>query len=205
MPGIPSPGRQMEVATSRCRDARFASASSACRGSWSPAAASTPSCQGCAPSAGCRNSEALPDRRRCGMPDVVVLGAGPAGVVAALRAAELGATTALVTQGAFGGMAAEDGPVPVRTLAHAARLIREGRQLGLYGIEVGRPVLHYPSLLARVRQVCTDVKAHSALRPQIDALGVAVYEQAGPARFADPHTIVSDRGLRLSAEKIIIC
>jgi pyruvate/2-oxoglutarate dehydrogenase complex dihydrolipoamide dehydrogenase (E3) component len=45
-------------------------------------------------------------------------------VVAALRAAHLGAETALVTCDDFGGMAANDGPVPVRTLAHAARLIR---------------------------------------------------------------------------------
>src|SRR4051812_800510 len=107
------------------------------------------------------------------MPDVVVIGAGPAGVVAALRAADLGATTAIITRDAFGGMAATDGPVPVRTLAHAARLIREARQLGLYGIQVGEPVLSYPALLARVRQVCGEVRARSALRPQLDALDVA--------------------------------
>ena len=54
--------------------------------------------------------------------DILVIGAGPAGVVAAMRAADLGAGTALVTRDEFGGMAANDGPVPVRTLAHAARL-----------------------------------------------------------------------------------
>lgn len=43
------------------------------------------------------------------MTDVLVIGAGPAGVLAALRAADLGAQTALVTSGAFGGMAANDG------------------------------------------------------------------------------------------------
>jgi len=43
----------------------------------------------------------------------VVVGAGPAGVVAALRAARLGARTALTTRDQFGGMAANDGPVPV--------------------------------------------------------------------------------------------
>ena len=56
--------------------------------------------------------------------DAIVIGAGPAGVLAASRAAELGARTTLVTRDAFGGMAANDGPVPVRTLAHAARLLR---------------------------------------------------------------------------------
>ena len=137
--------------------------------------------------------------------DVIVIGAGPAGVVAALRAADLGAKTALIARDEFGGMAANDGPVPVRTLAHAARLIREARQLGLYGITVGEPVLDYPRLLARVREVVNDVRAHSAFRGQIDSLGVTVCERAGAARFADPHSIETESGLRFEAKKVIIC
>ncbi len=85
--------------------------------------------------------------------DVVVIGAGPAGLLAALRAAELGARTILVTRGEVGGMAANDGPIPVRTLAHAARLLRNAKQLGRYGISVGEPILDYPRLLARTREV----------------------------------------------------
>jgi pyruvate/2-oxoglutarate dehydrogenase complex dihydrolipoamide dehydrogenase (E3) component len=139
------------------------------------------------------------------MLDVLVIGAGPAGVVAALRTADLGAKTALIARDEFGGMAANDGPVPVRTLAHAARLIREARQLGLYGITVSEPVLEYSRLLARVREVVNDVRAHSAFRRQIDSLKVTVYERAGVARFADPHTIETESGLRLQAERIIIC
>ncbi len=137
--------------------------------------------------------------------DVIVIGAGPAGVVAALRTADLGAKTALIARDEFGGMAANDGPVPVRTLAHAARLIREARQLGLYGITVGEPVLDYPRLLARVREVVNDVQAHSAFRGQIDSLGVTVCERAGAARFGDPHSIETESGLRFEANKFIIC
>ena len=40
--------------------------------------------------------------------DVIVIGAGPAGVVAALRTADLGAKTALIARDEFGGMAAND-------------------------------------------------------------------------------------------------
>jgi dihydrolipoamide dehydrogenase len=75
-------------------------------------------------------------------------------------------------------MAANDGPVPVRTTAHAARLISE---------------------------VVDDVAAHSSLRQQIVSTGVTVHENAGAARFADPHTIITETGLRLAADKIIIC
>src|SRR5215218_5731420 len=137
--------------------------------------------------------------------EVIVIGAGPAGVVAALRAADLGARTALIVRDEFGGMAANDGPVPVRTLAHAARLIRQARQLGRYGISVQEPVLDYPRLLARVREVVDEVRAHAALQQQIDAAGVTVHERTGTARFLDAHTVETQSGLRVRAEKLVLC
>jgi dihydrolipoamide dehydrogenase len=137
--------------------------------------------------------------------DVVVIGAGPAGLSAALRAAELGARTVLVTRGEFGGMAANDGPVPVRTLAQAARLLREAGQLGQYGIAVGEPILEYPRLLARVREVVHDVCEHSTRREHVERVGVTIYEKSGNARFVDPHTIETESGLLLRADKIILC
>lgn len=139
------------------------------------------------------------------MIDVLVIGGGPAGVVAALRAADAGARTTLVTRDEFGGMAANDGPVPVRTLAHAARLIRNARELGRHGIVVGEPALDFPRLLTRVREVVTDVQANSTFRSQIDSLGVTVHENTGNARFIDPHTLETESGLRLTAAKTIIC
>jgi pyruvate/2-oxoglutarate dehydrogenase complex dihydrolipoamide dehydrogenase (E3) component len=137
--------------------------------------------------------------------DVMVIGAGPAGVLAALRAADLGACTELVTSTVFGGMATTEGPVPMRTLAHAARLMRQARQFGEHGVTVSEPVLNYPRLLARVHEVVADVLAHSSFREQIDSLGVTVHEHTGSARFVDPHTVVTETGLRLQADKIIIC
>ena len=139
------------------------------------------------------------------MADVLVIGAGPAGVVAALRAADLGKQTTLITRDEFGGMAANDGPVPVRTLAHAARLLRDARQLGRYGIAVSEPTLDYLRLLGRVREVVNEVRTHSVFREHLDRAGVTIHERAGTARFIDPHTIETERGLRLQADKVIIC
>ena len=137
--------------------------------------------------------------------DVVTIGAGPAGIVAALRAARLGARTALVTRDELGGMAANDGPVPVRTLAHAARLLREARQLGRYGIDAGDLTLDYRRLLDRVREVTGDVREHAALRDELEREGVTLHEHAGTARFAEPHVIESENGPRLRAANVIVC
>lgn len=137
--------------------------------------------------------------------DVVVIGGGPAGVLAARRAAGLGARTALITRDDLGGMAASDGPVPVRTLAHAARLIREARQLATYGVASGDASLDYPRLLDRVREVTSEVRAKSTLREDLAQAGVAIHEHAGDARFASPQLIESAHGPSLRSEKFIIC
>jgi pyruvate/2-oxoglutarate dehydrogenase complex dihydrolipoamide dehydrogenase (E3) component len=137
--------------------------------------------------------------------EVIVIGAGPAGMIAARRAADLGASTTLVTRDELGGAAANDGPVPVRTLAHAARLIRESRQFGQYGIGVSEPTLDYSRLLRRVREVVSDVRTHSLPREDLDRLGVTVHEKAGTVRFVDPHTVETENGLRLKADKFILC
>ena len=95
-------------------------------------------------------------------------------------------------------MAANDGPIPVRVLAHAARLLRNAKQLGRYGISVSEPILDYPRLLARTREVVQQVREHVARRENLEKAGVTIYENSGTARLVDPHTIETERGLRLA-------
>lgn len=137
--------------------------------------------------------------------DVMVIGAGPAGMVAAQQAARLGAKTAVVTRDYVGGMATTDGPVPVRTLAHAARLVREAQQAPRYGIAAMDPLVDYASLLRRVRQVVMEVYNEVGFRHELERLGVTIYEHAGAARFVDPTTLLTASGDLLQAQKFIIC
>src|SRR5262249_50212023 len=65
--------------------------------------------------------------------------------------------------------------------------------------------VEYTVLLGGVREVVEEVGRHSTFRGQLDRLGVVVNEQCGLVRFADPHTVETENGLRLSADKFIIC
>jgi dihydrolipoamide dehydrogenase len=56
-----------------------------------------------------------------------------------------------------------------------------------------------------VREVVNDVRTHSAFREHLDHAGVTIHERAGTARFVDPHTIETEGGLRLQADKFILC
>lgn len=66
---------------------------------------------------------------------VIVVGGGPAGVQAAMRARELGADVTLVESARLGGTAFNEGPAPVRTLARAARLRADTALFSTFGLE----------------------------------------------------------------------
>ena len=126
-------------------------------------------------------------------------------MIAALRAARLGAVTALITRDDFGGMAANDGPVPVRTLAQAARLMRETQQLPRYGIRSADATLDYQRLLARVSEVTGEARRRSLLRHELDEVGAEVHEHAGTVRFLGPDTLDAEAVGPVHANKIILC
>jgi len=61
--------------------------------------------------------------------DFIVIGAGPGGYVAAIRAAQLGLKTAIVEKNLVGGVCLNVGCIPSKSLIHNARLFAEGRKL----------------------------------------------------------------------------
>ena len=138
--------------------------------------------------------------------DVIVLGGGPAGVAAALRARELGATVALIERDRLGGVCTNDGCVPTRVLAKAARLVRDTEQFTDFGLSGGRPLVDFRRLLDRATATVERVHQMKDLPTRLQHAGVHLVAGAGRARFADVHTIaVGDGRGEFRAERIIVC
>ncbi len=136
--------------------------------------------------------------------EIVVVGGGPAGVTAALRARELGASVALVERGNMGGTCTNDGCVPTRVLAHAARLARDAEQFADYGLIGEAPRVDFARLLNRTQRIVYEVQEKKQLRSRLETAGVRVFDRAGEARFTDPHTLALD-GAELRGEKFVLC
>ena len=139
------------------------------------------------------------------MHDIIVIGGGPAGVTAALRARELGASVALVERDHLGGTCTNDGCVPTRVLARAARLAREAHQFADYGLLSERPELDFAETLKRAQQVVYTIHEKKQLIKALEDAGVELYFGAGEARFIDENTIETDGGERLQGQKFILC
>ncbi len=137
--------------------------------------------------------------------NLVVLGGGPAGVTAALRAAELGARVTLVERGRLGGTCTNDGCAPTRVLARAARLARDTQLFEAYGLEAADARIHLDRLLARTRQTVADLHAKKDLVAHLARAGVVVRDGVGEAAFADAHTLVLAGGERLCADRFVLC
>ena len=137
--------------------------------------------------------------------DMMIIGGGPAGVSAALRARELGATVALIERGQMGGTCTNDGCVPTRVLAKTARLVRDARQFQTYGLLAEPPQLDFTRVLARVRQVVTQIHEKKQVIDHLAQAGVTVFADVGTAHFVDPHTLALADGTTLQAKNFIIC
>jgi pyruvate/2-oxoglutarate dehydrogenase complex dihydrolipoamide dehydrogenase (E3) component len=136
--------------------------------------------------------------------DVAVIGAGPAGTAAALRAAELGARVVVLEAGRLGGTCVNTGCVPTRVLAKTARMMRETRTANAYGISVGETVVDWARVVERVEERVEKVRSIKREAGRFADAGIALVQE-GRARFESDSVLVLDSGRRVSADSIIVC
>ena len=133
--------------------------------------------------------------------NLVVIGAGTAGLVTAVAAAGLGAKVALIEKHLMGGDCLNVGCVPSKALIRAARAAASVREAASYGVRVPQGVtVDFPLVMERMRRLRADISPHDSARHYRE-LGVDVF--LGKGEFTGPDTVEVE-GQRLRFAKAVI-
>ena len=132
--------------------------------------------------------------------DLIVLGGGAGGTVAAHISASSGKKVALIEPGDVGGNCSNWGLIPAGALINAANIYDTARRSERFGIRSSALSYNYPSLKAWRDLVVKRTGAGQTKRI-LEAQGIQVI--SGEARFVDPHTVSVNRQ-QLSADKFLI-
>jgi pyruvate/2-oxoglutarate dehydrogenase complex dihydrolipoamide dehydrogenase (E3) component/uncharacterized membrane protein YdjX (TVP38/TMEM64 family) len=127
--------------------------------------------------------------------NLVVIGAGTAGLVTAAGAAGLGARVALIEKHLLGGDCLNVGCVPSKAIIRSARATFDAQEAGRFGVRVGSAVqADFPAVMERMRKLRADLSPHDSA-DRFAKLGVDVF--LGEAHFTGPDTIqVAGKTLR---------
>lgn len=130
--------------------------------------------------------------------NLVVIGAGTAGLITAAGAAGLGAKVALVERYLLGGDCLNVGCVPSKALIRASRAVVDVRDAGEMGVQVhGEVSCDFSQVMERMRRLRTEISHHDSAKRYRDELGVEVF--LGEAKFTGLRTIqVGDSTLHFS-------
>jgi dihydrolipoamide dehydrogenase len=85
--------------------------------------------------------------------DLIIIGSGPGGYVAAIRAAQLGMSVAVVEKAELGGICLNWGCIPTKALIKNAEVWQNLRSLGDFGITISQPELDFGKVIRRSREV----------------------------------------------------
>lgn len=134
--------------------------------------------------------------------DVAVIGAGPGGYTAAIRAAQEGKKTCVVERGSFGGTCLNRGCIPTKALIKGANVfetVRNAEAFGVTGVQRENVAVDIKKLQARKNGVVQQLS--QGVKGLLRANQVTVIE--GSARFVDEHTVaVGDR--KITADSFIV-
>ena len=134
---------------------------------------------------------------------LVVIGAGPGGYVAAIRAAQLGMKTAIVEREYLGGVCLNWGCIPSKTLLYATELKRRIEESSRIGIKADKVEIDLDKL--RKHKNATVKRLTGGVRLLLEKAGVTILN--GNASFSSPAEIEvagKDRKTKVGAENFII-
>lgn len=129
--------------------------------------------------------------------NLVVIGAGTAGLVTAAGAVGVGAKVALVERHLMGGDCLNVGCVPSKCMIRSSRVVADIRDAAAFGVNVSGDVkVDFGAVMERLRSLRSRMSAHDSVK-RFKGLGVDVF--LGHGRFSGPDTIeVDGRSLRFS-------
>lgn len=134
--------------------------------------------------------------------DLVVIGAGTAGLITAAGAAGLGAKVALVERHLMGGDCLNVGCVPSKALIRPSRLAAEMRHAERFGLTPAEAsATDFPKVMERLRRIRAEISRHDSAKRYRDELGVEMF--IGEAKFSGPDT-VEVGGQQLRFKKAVI-
>ncbi|MCG6112391.1 MAG: FAD-dependent oxidoreductase [Paracoccus sp.] len=118
--------------------------------------------------------------------NLVVIGAGSAGLVSAYIAAATKAKVTLIEAGEMGGDCLNYGCVPSKALIRSATLAHQMRNAGQYGLTDTSPTIPFRAVMDRIQRVIADIAPHDSVE-RYTGLGVEVIK--GHASLIDPWTV----------------
>ena len=139
-------------------------------------------------------------RKGEGIYNVVVIGAGTAGLVTAAGTAGLGGRVALIERNLMGGDCLNFGCVPSKALISSARVIQQIRESEKWGLDRQQPEFVFEKVFERMRARRARIAPKDS-QERFESLGVNVFH--GEARFVSPHE-VEVNGQRLRAKNFVI-
>lgn len=132
--------------------------------------------------------------------NMVVIGAGSAGLVSSYIAAAVKAKVTLVEKHKMGGDCLNTGCVPSKALIRAARAVKEISKANELGIQVAEPTIDFAAVMERVRQVVRDIEPHDSVE-RYSSLGVDCVQ--GEATIVSPWEVKVD-GKSIYTQNIVI-
>jgi dihydrolipoamide dehydrogenase len=95
-------------------------------------------------------------------PDLIIVGAGPGGYVAAIRAAQLGLKVTIIEKAHLGGICLNWGCIPAKALLSTGEVFEMLSNLKQYGVSASEPAFDLEVLVKRSRAIAKQLSAGSA-------------------------------------------